>query len=283
MSIFSRIADFFRMLFSGFVDSAEDSVPLERRLAYDRVKRAENLKKQMGAAEDVGAAAEMMVQQLAEARIMAANLRQEAKAHLGAASAAAGRGDAVTQRQEEARATALAEELASAEADVAALEQLVEEALSDKQEAIAMVIDQSKELEQLSRHDSRLVAKTRMTSMRRQQLELREQMMDLVPGDQTNVRARIQEKASQDEARYRARRDVVDAMWKQKRSAATERALTTSAAGSAKLEELKREVGYAPAPPAAAPAPPAAAPAEAPARQAAEAEPPAAAEAGGEG
>ena len=38
MGIFQRIADLFKMLFSGFVTSAEDNVPLERRLAYDREK-----------------------------------------------------------------------------------------------------------------------------------------------------------------------------------------------------------------------------------------------------
>ena len=143
MGIVQRIRDFFGMLASMFVESAEDSVPLERRLAYDRQKRAENLKKQMGAAEDVGAAAEMMVQQLAEARIVAANLRQEAKAHLQAAQAAAMRADDVTRQQEEARATALAEELAAAEDDVLLLEQMVEEALVDKKEAITMVLDQA--------------------------------------------------------------------------------------------------------------------------------------------
>lgn len=261
MNIFRRIIEFFRMLLSGFVDSAEDSVPLERRLAYDRLKRAENLKKQMGAAEDVGVAAEMMVQQLAEARIVAANVRQETKSHLQAAAAAAARGDAVTQQQEEARAAALAEELAEAEGEVLGLEQLVEEALSDKKEAIVMVLDQSKELEKLARHDSRLVARARMTDMRRQQPELREQMMDLVPGDQSNMRARIQEHVVKDEARYRARRDVVDALWDQKRRAATER-VVTSAAGAAKLDELRREMGLATAPPAAAPAQAAAQPPE---------------------
>jgi hypothetical protein len=266
MSIFSRIGDFFRMIFSIFLEGAEDSVPLERRLAYDRLKRAENLKKQMGAAEDVGAAAEMMVQQLAEARIVAANLRQEAKAHLQAASAAAARGDVVTQQQEEARATALAEELAVAEDEVLTLELMVEEALYDKQEAIDMVLDQSKQLEKLARGDSRLVARARMTEMRRQQLELREQMMELVPGDQTNMRARIQESVDKDEARFRARRDVVDAMWKQKQTVSSRQALTTTAAGAAVLEELKNEVGYSSAPP------PLEAPAEAPAETPVEAE-----------
>lgn len=249
MGIIQRIKDLFRMIASVFVESAEDSVPLERRLAFDRQKRAENLRRQMGAAEDVGAAAEMMVQQLAEARIVAANVRQEAKAHLQAAQAAAARGDDVTRQQEEARATALAEELAAAEEDVAALEQMVEEALHDKKESISMVLDQAKELETLARGDTRLVARARMTEMRRQQLELREQMMDLVPGDQTNVRSRVREQVQKDEAKYRARRDVVDALWSQKQRATTDRALATSAAGAAKLEELKQEIGYATAPP----------------------------------
>ena len=252
MGLFKRIGDLFRMFFGMFVTSAEDSVPLERRLAYDRVKRAENLKGQMGAAEDVGAAAEMMVQQLAEARIVAANLRQETKAHIEAAQAASHRGDSVTQGQEENRAASLAEELSMAEVEVADLERLVEEALVDKGEAISMVLDQSKELEKLSRGDSRVVARARMTQMRKQQLELRERMMDLVPGDQGNIRARVQEKVKADEAKFRARRDVVDALWKQKRSGG-DRALSTTAAGAKVLEDLKREVGYSPN--VAAPAP----------------------------
>lgn len=255
MGIIDRIINLFKMFFSGFVDSAEDRVPLERRLAYDRVKRAENLKKQMGAAEDVGAAAEMMVQQLAEARIVAANVRQEAKRHLEAAAAAAARGDTATQQSEEARAINLSEELAEAEAEVAGLEHLVEEALSDKKEAIAMVIDQSKELEKLARNDSRLVARARMTGMRRQQLELRERMMDLVPGDQSNTRARIEEQIGKDEVRFRARRDVVDAMWHAKRGAQRDAMTQQTAAGAAKLDELKRELGLAAAPAAPAPAP----------------------------
>jgi hypothetical protein len=252
MHLLERIKDLFRMIFGAFLEGAEESVPLERRLAYDRVKRAENVKKQMKSAEDVGAAAELMVQQLAEARIVAANLRQEAKAHLQAAASAAARGDDVTRQQEESRAVALSEELAMADDEVHTLEQFVADALSDKQEAISMVLEQSKELEKLARGDARLVARARMTEMRRQQLQLREQMMELVPNDQSNMRARIDEKVNHDEARYRARKDVVDAMWKQKRTAATSRTLSTSAAGAAVLDELKREVGYVTAAPATA-------------------------------
>ena len=37
MGLLQRIKNFFGMLFGGFVESAEESVPLERRLAYDRV------------------------------------------------------------------------------------------------------------------------------------------------------------------------------------------------------------------------------------------------------
>ena len=257
MGIFDRIINLIKMFFAGFVDSAEDKVPIERRLAYDRVKRAENLKQQMGAAEDVGAAAEMMVQQLAETRIMAANVRQEAKRHIEAAEAAAARGDTATQQSEEARAISLSVELASAESEVAGLEHLVGEALSDKKEAIAMVIDQSKELEKLARNDTRLVARARMTGMRRQQLELRERMMDLVPGDQTNARARVEEQIGKDEVRFRARRDVVDAMWESKRGSQRDAMTQQTAAGAAKLEELKREMGLSAAPAAPAPARPA--------------------------
>lgn len=232
------------MIFSGFVESAEDSVPLERRLAYDRVKRSENLKKQMSSAEDVGAAAEMMVQQLAEARIVAANVRQQVKNHLQRAQAAAARGDTVTQQEEEAVAAGLANELAEAEGEVRDLERIAEEALSDKKEAIKMVIDQSRELEKLSRGDARLVARARMTDMRRQQLELREQMMELVPEDQSNTRARVQQSIARDEARYKARKDVVDAMWDAKRGAMKAQEMETTAGGQQKLDEIMKEVGY---------------------------------------
>jgi hypothetical protein len=268
MTIFRRIGELIRMFFSFFLESAEGSVPLERRLAYDRAKRAETLKKQMAAAEDVGAAAEMMVQQLAETRIIAANLRAEAKAHLEAAAAAMARGDDTTRVQEEGRAATLAEELSSAEIEVGELEALVEEGLADKKASISMVLDQAKELEKLARGDSRVIAKVRMTEMRRQQLELREAMLDLVPGDQDNLRSRIQEKAQHDEARFKARRDVVDAMWKQKRGTQLDASRTTTAAGRAKLEELKTEVGYV------APAPPVAVPAEAQAAESTATEPP---------
>jgi hypothetical protein len=150
----------------------------------------------------------------------------------------------VAQQEEEAAAAALANELAEAESEVRDLEALVEDALSDKKEAITMVIEQSRQLEKLARGDARLVGRARMTDMRRQQLELREQMMELVPGDQSNARARIQEKIGQDEARYRARRDVVDAMWEAKQGSLKAKETETTAAGQATLDQLAREVGY---------------------------------------
>jgi len=93
--------------------------------------------------------------------------------------------------------------------------------------------------------------------MRRQQLELRERMMDLVPGDQTNARARVEEQIGKDEVRFRARRDVVDAMWESKRGSQRDAMTQQTAAGAAKLEELKREMGLSAAPAAPAPARPA--------------------------
>ena len=78
--------------------------------------------------------------------------------------------------------------------------------------------------------------------------------MDLVPGDQSNMRARMQEQVQQNEARFRARKDVVDAMWNSKRDVRLSQTRTTSAAGAAKLEELRREMGISTAPAAPAPA-----------------------------
>ncbi len=251
--MFKRIWHFFRMLTSMFFDFAEESVPLERRLAYDRQEKASKLRGMMDKATDVGQTAEMMVQSLAEARITAANIRSEVKAHVQAAKSAASRGDKVTEENENAAAAALADDMAEAENEIAELEQLVNETLRDKKDARDMVLGQARELERLARQDARLVARVRISEMRGQALELREAMLQLIPEDRDNFRQRAQQGAQKSQARVKARTELIDALWDQKRRGTLARSAVSSARGRNILAEIQEEVGYSTTSPAESP------------------------------
>jgi len=187
-----------------------------------------------------------MVQGLAEARIIEANLREEIRSHLQAAKAAAARGDTATEESEQAAAAALADDLAEAEAEVHELELTVAESLKDQKDAKQMVVDQVRELERLSRNDSRLVAKVRRTKMKQETLRLREALLQLIPEDRENIRRRALEQAKKREARVKARTELVDALWKEKRRKVVDRRLQVSARGAQILSQMEKEVGYVP-------------------------------------
>lgn len=242
-----RIKRFFKMLASMFFDFAEESVPLERRLAYDRQEKRIKFGQMMDKATDVGEAAELMVQSLAEARITANNVRSEIKAHLQAARSSASREDKTTEENENAAAAALADDLAEAENEIADLEQLVNETLRDKKDARDMVLGQARELEKLARQDTRLVARVRISEMRGQALQLREAMLQLVPEGRDDFRQRAQQQAQKASARVAARTELVDALWKQKRRGMISRSATTSDRGRVILAQIQEEVGYQPA------------------------------------
>lgn len=244
----NRLWELLQIVLSIFVDRAEDAIPLERRLAYDRTRRSGSLKNMMGSATDVGEIAEQMVQSLAEARIIQGNLRDEIAGHLKAAKAAAGRGDLVTEAREKDMAAALADDVAEAEAEVAELEAMANDSLSDKQEALQMVLDQAQELERLAQKDARLVSRVRMSGMRQQSLDLKEQMLDLIPEDTSTIRQRATEQAKRTENRVKARGDVVNALWQQRRKGTTvNRASQMTSRGSEILAQISAEVGYTPA------------------------------------
>lgn len=239
-----RFRDFIRMIISWFFDIAEESVPLERRLAYDRQERATAIKKMMDSATDVGQVAELMVQDLAEARIVAANLREETKGHLQAAKAAASRSDQITEETERASAIALSNDLAEAETDLREMEADASEALSDKKEALQMVLLQARELEGLAHSDARRVSKVRLIQMKDQRLQLRETMLQLVPGDREDIRGRVMVKVKQREARVKSRADIVNALWEQKRRGVIAQASQVTARGNQILQQLQEEMGY---------------------------------------
>jgi hypothetical protein len=247
MSIFKRIRRFFSMILSFFVEGLEDSVPLERRLAYDRQEKAAKFKKMMDAATDIGEAAVYMVEALAEARIQQSNIREQTRGYIEAAKAAQARGDIAAEEDALAAAAALADDLAEAEAEVAELENMVEEGLRDKEEAKSMLLRQARHLEQLARKDTRLVARVRISEMKEESLKLKEAMSDLVPEDADNMRARAVQMAKKKKARVDARSEIVDALWKQKRQGQIARDMQTSHRGAQILRDLQANVGYAPA------------------------------------
>lgn len=227
-----------------FIEGVEDSVPLERRLAYDRQRRAEKLKTGLDAATNIAAYAEQMVRSLAEARIAAANVRDEITAHVTAAQAASKRGDHATEASEMDQAAALADDLAEAEADIAELEAMVNDQLADKAAAKQMILDQARQLERLAQKDSRLVSRVRMTEMREQALELKEALAGVIPQDASNIRERALTQAQSREDRVKARGEIVDALWQQRRRTRVTRESQTSARGQAILSQVAQEVGY---------------------------------------
>ena len=235
------------MLASLLVEGLEDSVPLERRLAYDRQEKAAKFRKMMDAATDVGEAAEYMVQGLAESRIIKANLIEETRGYLQSAKAAQTRGDLASEEDALAAAAALADDLVEAEVEVMELEAIVEEALQDKQDAKHMLLRQARELEKLSRKDARLVARVRISEMKEESLKLKEAMLNLVPGDADNMRARAIEMSKKKKARVNARTEIVNALWQQKKRGQIARDMQTTARGADILRAMQAEVGYAPA------------------------------------
>src|SRR5690242_11576390 len=81
-SVFQRLRNLLGSIFGIFVTRAEDAVPLEERLKYDRQRKASTLKQQMDRATNIGALANEAVAELAEMRSEVAGLREEAKEHV---------------------------------------------------------------------------------------------------------------------------------------------------------------------------------------------------------
>lgn len=261
--MFQRLRNIFGAIFGIFISRAEDAVPLEERLKYDRQRKSQTLKQQMDRAANIGALANEAVVELAETRSEVEALREEAKEHVRLAQMAASRGDTAGEEREMSLAAQKSDELAEAQAELAQLERDVNDALANKEAAKKMVFDQAEQLQKLARNDSRLVRQVQMTQMREQSLALTEEMAQVVPEDRDNLREQVRQSAGRRTARYEARKEIVDGLIeRQQRSANASRA-QISARGRNVLAELQAEVGYTPTA-AAAPA------AETPAAQAAE-------------
>jgi hypothetical protein len=254
--VLQRLRNIFGAIFGIFVTRAENAVPLEERLKYDRQRKAETLKSQMDRAANIGALANEAVAELAEMRSEVAALREEAKEHVRLAQIAAARGDTDEEEKQMALAAQRSDELAQAQAELAQLERDVNDALQNKEAAKQMVFDQADQLQRLARNDSRLVRQVQMTQMREQSLALTEEMAQVVPQDRDNLREQVRQAADRRTARYEARKELVEGLIeRQQRTQRASRA-QISAQGRNVLAELQAEVGYAPtsATPAAAPA-----------------------------
>lgn len=244
--MFKRIADLLGTIFGGWLNRAEGSVPIGERLAYDRQQRAQAFKRQMEKATDIGQIANLYTQQLATARTEVEALRDNARAHVQAAQWAKQRGDATAEEKALAAAADAAAELAEAQSDLTALETQAKSAMADKDEAYALVEQQARELQRRARGDARLVQRVYMTDMREQSLRLREEMIQLVPEDRENLRGRVESDIEGREARYQARRELVERLGQRANArVAAERAMANSR-GRNILAELQAEVGYTP-------------------------------------
>jgi len=253
--VLQRLRNIFGSIFSIFITRAEDAVPLEERLKYDRQRKAGTLKQQMDRATNIGALANEAVAELAETRAEVSGLREEAKEHVRLAQEAAARGDSDTEEREMILAAQRSDELAQAQAELARLESDVNDALANKEAAKQMVFDQADQLQQLARNDSRLVRQVQMTQMREQSLALTEEMAQVVPQDRDNLREQVKQSADRRTARYESRKELVEGLVERQQRASRASRAQISAQGRNVLAELQAEVGYTPtsATPAAAP------------------------------
>ena len=251
-----RIRNIFGSIFGIFVTRAEDAVPLEERLKYDRQKKAGTLKQQMDRAANIGALANEAVVEWAEMRSEVTALREEAKEHVRLAQLAAARGDTDGEEQEMSLAAQRSDELAKAQAELAQLENDVNDALQNKEAAKQMVFDQADQLQHLARNDSRLVRQVQMTQMREQSLALTEEMAQVVPQDQDNLREQVRQSATRRTARYDARKELVDGLVERQQRGQRASRAQISSQGRNVLAELQAEVGYTPAAATPAAAPP---------------------------
>jgi hypothetical protein len=243
---FRKLGQWLSMATGIFVERTDDRFSVEERLKFDRQRRAEDLKRQRLLAVDIGAYAQELAQEMGEATIEVEDLRSQAKDHVARANAAKAKGDGATEQQELARASQLAEELASAEDHLAQLQQEKEEALHDKEEAYTMITNGIETLRAQAREDTRLARRAGMAELRERSLEMREKMAQMIPDDRDNTRQEIAAKLGKREARLEARRELTDRILSRQQEQRLRQQQEVSAKGRANLTELFAEVGYTP-------------------------------------
>lgn len=246
MFFFRKLGQWIGMLTGIFIEKTDDRFSVERRLAYDRQQRGEQLKQQRNVAVDVGAYAVELAQELGEAVVEVEDLRSQAREHVARANAAKARGDEQAENEELARASRLAEELAEAEQHLAQLQSEKESALKDKEEAYGLIEEGIASLRAQAREDARLGRRAGMAELRERSLEMREKLASMIPEDRDNTRQEIDAKLDKREARLEARRELTDRVLSREREQRIQSAQKISSKGRANLSELFAEVGYTP-------------------------------------
>src|SRR5688500_7905544 len=246
MFFFRKLGQWIGMLTGIFIEKTDDRFSVERRLAYDRQQRAQQLKAQRNVAVDVGAYAVELAQELGEAVVEVEDLRSQAREHVARANAAKARGDARVEEEELARASKLAEELAEAEAHLAQLQSEKESALKDKEEAYNLIEEGIESLRAQAREDARLGRRAGMAELRERSLQMREKLAPMIPEDRDDMRQEIDQKLDKRAARLEARRELADRVLPRRRWPRARAATRRPAPGRATLRARFAEVGYTP-------------------------------------
>src|SRR3989338_6389498 len=107
----SRISQILHTLFGWAMDEVEESVPLKERLDQDLREKTQNFQRLKAGAVDVGAYAEMKVQEMARTRIAMANLQEDLDEYISMAKSAADRGETNAEAEANGSAMRVAQEL----------------------------------------------------------------------------------------------------------------------------------------------------------------------------
>lgn len=188
------------------IETADDSMPLERGLAAHRHSQARKIKKMAGMATSVRDLAYEAADNLAKEKIVLAELLEAAKNR---------RKQFGTRAEAEAdkEYARLCDEISESKTNIAEMEEEAAESFKDSDEAIRLINDQSDNLARVARADSRMIRREKMVSLREQQQVMREQILNVFPEDRSDYRQRQSDKLDKRERKLKARKDVVDAMW----------------------------------------------------------------------
>lgn len=220
---------FFEVIRSLIVETTEDAVPLERLLAAKRTVQARKVRIMADKATTVGEMTSELADNLAAEKLVLATLLDKATKR----RKALGTKEAADADKEYSR---LCGEVAETRENIAELESMVKESVSDKQEAIDMINEQTDNLARVARKDASLVRKDKMLDLREEQQKMREDILQVFPEDQSDVRERAVKRLDKRERKLNARKDVVNAMWAHKTAGQPEEVDTKAADVMAEIE-----------------------------------------------
>jgi hypothetical protein len=238
------------MIIDMFFETAEEAVPLERRLAFARQQRKEILTKGIDDASKLGEYAGELAQQRAELLVMYNNTIEDIKETKRLALQAQNSNNTEQEAVQNADAARLANEAAEIQTEIQVLDQDIETAYRDFHQAKDMIVELSRDIQRQSRDDMRLVAKVARTDLKEKMLSIRESMLGLTStrDSAAALRARAVEQAEAKENRIQARSEVVAALWEEHRGSRVAEAREISAAGASIIADVERELGYTPKP-----------------------------------